>query len=116
MAHITLAELASAITRRQKAGDLTANAAAAALADLHADFASDYSVVEITAGLIAHAAAIAQRHALRAYDAVRLAAALQTNAAYATTGLPSLTLISADLDLNAAAGTEGLRVDNPNTH
>ena len=116
VAHITLVELVSAITRRHRAGDLTANAAAAALADLRADFVSDYSVIEVTASLIAQAAGLAEKHALRGYDAVQLAATLQTNTAYVTTGMPPLTLISADLDLNTAAAGEGLTVDNPNTH
>jgi len=39
------------------------------------------------------------------------AAALDTQAR-----LPSLTLLSADVDLNAAALAEGLAVDDPNSH
>jgi hypothetical protein len=31
-------------------------------------------------------------------------------------GLPVLTLVSADEDLNAVATAEGLAVENPNTH
>ncbi len=33
-----------------------------------------------------------------------------------TLGLPALVLVSADHDLNAAATTEGLTVDDPNNH
>jgi predicted nucleic acid-binding protein len=115
VAQITVVELISAITRRQRAGDLTLAAAAGALADLRSDFASQYSVLQITASLIAQAGTMAEKHALRGYDAVQVAAALQASAAYAAAGL-SLNLISADVDLNNAAVTEGLAVDDPNKH
>jgi len=114
VARITSVELISAITRRQRASSLTSAAAAAALTDLRADFLSDYSVLEITVDLIAQAGALAEKHALRGYDAVQLAAALQAKSAYSTAGL-ALTLISADLELNSAAIAEGLVVYDPNT-
>jgi len=115
VAHITRVELASAIARRQRAGDLTSGAAAGALSDLRSDFVSEYSILQITAKLISPACTVAEKHALRGYDAVQLAAAVQVKAAYAATGL-YVTLVSADLDLNRAAMAEGLAVDNPNTH
>jgi predicted nucleic acid-binding protein len=116
VARITLVELVSAITRRQRNGDLTAADATSALTDVKADFASDYQVIEVTATLVTAASALAEKHALRGYDAVQLAAALEVNAAYVSAGQPSVTLISADLDLNTAGVAEGLNVDDPNTH
>ena len=116
VARITLVELVSAITRRKRNGDLTPAAAAAAISDIRADFISDYQVIEITALLVAQAEALAEKHALRGYDAVQLAAALQVNAAYVAAGQSVVTLISADLDLNTAGTDEGLIVDDPNTH
>jgi predicted nucleic acid-binding protein len=95
---------------------LTPTAASAALTDVRADFTADYQVIEITAALITRADALAEQHALRGYDAVQLAAALEVNAAYVAAGQPPVTLISADLELNTAAATEGLSVDDPNTH
>ncbi len=77
----------------------------------HVDFAHQYVIVEVSAGLVDHAATLARRHALRGYDAVQLAAALQVHSQ-----IPSLTLLSADADLNAAAVAEGLSVDDPNNH
>ena len=53
---------------------------------------------------------------MRAYDAVQLAAALEVNVDRASSGLSAVTLISADAALNAAAATEGLAVDDPNSH
>jgi predicted nucleic acid-binding protein len=116
VARITLVELVSAISRRRKNGDLTPIAAAAALSDVRADFASDYQVIEVTAALVAQAETLAEKHALRGYDAVQLAAAIQVNAAYGAAGQPAVTLVSADLELNGAAAAEGLGVDDPNTH
>jgi hypothetical protein len=116
VARITLVELVSAISRRKRNGDLTPAAAAAALYDVRADFASDYQVIEVTAALIAQAETLAEKHTLRGYDAVQLAAAIQVNAAYGVAGQPAVTLISADLELNGAAAAEGLGVDDPNTH
>jgi len=69
---------------------------------------------QTTVDLIAQAGALAEKHALRGYDAVQLAAALQAKSAYSTAGL-ALTLISADLELNSAAIAEGLVVYDPNT-
>jgi predicted nucleic acid-binding protein len=116
VARITLVELVAAISRRRKNGDLTPADAAAALSDVRADFASDYQVIEVTAALVAQAEALADRQSLRGYDAVHLAAAIQVNDAYAAAGQTAVTLISADLELNAAAAAEGLGVDDPNTH
>jgi predicted nucleic acid-binding protein len=70
VARITLVELISAISRRKRNGDLTPAGAAAALADVRADFTSDYKVIEITAALIVGAEALAEKYALRGYDAV----------------------------------------------
>jgi hypothetical protein len=116
VARITLVELVAAISRRRKNGDLTPADANAALADVRADFVSDYQVIEVTAALVAQAEALAERHALRGYDAVQLAAALEVNAAYLAAGQPPVTLVSADLELNNAGVAGGLNVDNPNTH
>jgi hypothetical protein len=41
---------------------------------------------------------------------------LETEKERLAVGLPPLTLLSADTDLNAAAVSEGLTVDNPNNH
>ena len=59
---------------------------------------------------------LAETYGLRGYDAVQLAAAVEVNASYRSAGLPPITLVSADVELNAAASAEGLTVDNPNFH
>jgi predicted nucleic acid-binding protein len=72
--------------------------------------------VEINPPLILRATTLAESYALRGYDAVQLAAALTIHDERVAAGLPTLTLVSADNDLNAAATAEGLAVDNPNNH
>jgi predicted nucleic acid-binding protein len=111
LVRITLAELVAAVTRRERGGQLSAPSAATALADFQYDFDHQYVIVEVSPALVARAATLARTHALRGYDAVQLAAALEVHAQ-----APSLTLLSADAGLNAAAATEGILVDNPNTH
>jgi uncharacterized protein len=108
---IALAETVAAITRRERGGSITPQDAATAVADFQLDFARQYRVVEVSAGLVAQAATLARRHALRGYDAVQLAAALEIHATD-----PSLTLLSADAELNTAATAEGLSVEDPNSH
>jgi len=107
---ITLAETVAAITRRERGGSISPQDAATALADFQLDFARQYRVVEVSAGLVAQAATLARRHGLRGYDAVQLAAVLEI---HATATDPWLTLLSADLELNTAAIAEGLTVDDP---
>ena len=108
---ITLAETVAAITRRERGGSITPQDAATAVADFQLDFARQYRVVVVSAGPVAQAATLARRHALRGYDAVQLAAALEIHATDS-----SLTLLSADAELNTAATAEGLSVDDPNSH
>ncbi len=108
---ITLAETVAAITRRERGGSITPHDAATAVADFQLDFARQYRVVEVSPGLVAQAATLARRHGLRGYDAVQLAAVLEIHATD-----PSMTLLSADAELNTAALAEGLSVDDPNSH
>ncbi len=108
---ITLAETVAAITRKERGGSITPLDAASALADFQLDFDRQYAIVEVSAGLVAHAASLARTHGLRGYDAVQLAAALETSLQ-----LASVTLLSSDANLNAAAQAEGMAVDDPNRH
>ena len=111
LARITLPETVAAITRRERGGDIAPADAVTALADFQQDFAQQYLIVDMTTRLIAHAAVLARSYALRGYDAVQLAAALQ-----AWSQVPTLVLVSADGELNTAATAEGITIEDPNTH
>jgi uncharacterized protein len=108
---ITLAETVAAVTRRERGGHISPQDAATAVADFHLDFARQYFIIEVSAGLVAQAASLARKYALRGYDAVQLAAAREVHSQ-----VPSLTLLSADADLNASSSSEGLLADDPNSH
>ncbi|MEK6406058.1 MAG: type II toxin-antitoxin system VapC family toxin [Acidobacteriota bacterium] len=116
LARVTLVEVISAITRKTRGSGLLATGARKAIADFRDDFGNEYSVIELTPSLIQRAADLAEAHALRAYDAVQLAAALQIDAEMKSVGAAPITMVSADGALNTAAIAEGLAVDDPNTH
>jgi predicted nucleic acid-binding protein len=109
-------EVVSAITRRRATGAISIEDAVIALADFRRDLMSAYVIIEIDAQLTAHAMSLAETHALRAYDAVQLAAALELYRQRTAHGASAPTLISADAALNSAATAEGLIVDDPNVH
>jgi predicted nucleic acid-binding protein len=116
VARITAVEVYSAITRRQHAGDLSASQAGAILAHFRRHLANRYRIIELTPALFAEAMLVARKHRLRAYDAVQLAVALEVTRIHKVAGSPSITVVSSDRDLNAAAVAEGLTVDDPAMH
>lgn len=115
VASIAAVEVVSAVSRRRRAGHLSDADADAVLQRFRADFETEYRVLEITPTLILEAMALAEKRALRAYDAVQLAAARLVQAECKSLELP-FTFISSDGELNAAARDEGLAVDDPNMH
>jgi predicted nucleic acid-binding protein len=115
VARLAGVEVVSALARRFRSGSLSAVHAAAALTHFRADFRSRFHIVGIRAALVNQAMRLAERHFLRAYDALQLAAALQVHRRCLSLG-QSLTLVSADADLNAAAVAEGLPAEDPNGH
>lgn len=108
--------MVSALSRKERGGHISATDATAAKTQFETDYLSEFVNVEISETLILEAGKLAEKYALRGYDAVQLAAALETNAKRTARKLPPLTLLSADTDLNAAAVSEGLTVDDPNNH
>lgn len=116
IARITAVELISALTRRERARRLSGSAVAKAIARFEREFQNRYTTIEVTARLVAAAMKLARSHALRGYDAVQLASAIEVHQARVAAGASPLTIISADDPLNAAAIVEGLLVENPNNH
>jgi predicted nucleic acid-binding protein len=107
-------ETISALTRRLHRGDITKAEFDPAFNEAEADFVNQFRVVELTRAIIDDAAILARKHGLRAYDAVQLAAAQDTNKIVSKVTSTQLTLVSADIELNAAAVWEGLQLENPN--
>jgi predicted nucleic acid-binding protein len=116
VSRITSVEVVSALTRRVRARKLDPKAASRMVARLRRAIAGRCRMVEITEALVERATSLAEKHALRGYDAVQLAATLTANDERVLRGASALILISADDALNSAAVAEGLTVDNPNHH
>lgn len=116
VARITGVETVAAIARKRKGNLLSTSDAAAALATFRKELNGLFLIFEVTAALLTAAADLAEKYALRGYDAVQLAAALEAGTERRRLNLPPLTLLTADKEVLAAATAEGLMVDDPNNH
>ncbi len=116
LSHITGVEMFAGITRRQRGGSLSPAQAGAILGHFRRQMAQRYNIIRVTPSLIGDAMLLARKHGLRAYDAVQLASSMELHRARQAAGLSSVSLISADAELNLAALAEGLTVDDPNDH
>jgi uncharacterized protein len=115
LAAINGVEVVSAVARQHRNGALSASDAARVITEFRHHLDHEYRIIGVSSILIAHAMALAETHALRGYDAVQLAAALEVYAQCLAAGTV-MTLISSDTALNLAAMAEGLTVDDPNSH
>lgn len=116
IAHVTGAEIVAAISRRVRMGLTTVTDGAKAIGVFNTHFQTKYRVVIVTLETVERAMSLAEKRALRGYDAIQLATALIVEEEMTADGFGPLTLISADGDLNQAAETEGLLVDDPNQY
>lgn len=116
LARITRVEVAAAFARRLKGASISTADAQNAMALFQHDLTNNYFTVEVTPVLLSNAMRLATQYALRGYDAVQLAAALEASNERLSNNLLPLTLVSADTDLNKAAQAEGLSVENPNNY
>ena len=98
-------EIASALARRCRQGDLSTEDRDRALGALRQDLPS-FLVVELTAMLSRRCPALLKRHPLRAGDALQLASCLELGGQL---GLPFL-FVAYDDRLNEAADKEGLKL------
>jgi uncharacterized protein len=72
-------------------------------------------VIALTPAFVRAAVDMAQKHALRAYDAVQLACAVHAASRLRADNL-ALIFISADVNLLQAARAEGMATENPFDH
>jgi uncharacterized protein len=116
VAAITGVEVVAALARKQKGNLVSSADALAADAQFQRDFANEYRIIDIVDTVITRSMTIARAHALRGYDAVQLGAALEINERRVALGAAPLMLVTSDSEILAAAATEGLATDDPNTH
>ena len=117
---LTQVEVVAAIARRRKGKTLSVTDANNFIQQFNFDFTTDFRSVSVNLHLIFHAVNLADKHSLRGYDAVQLATALEVYARLVALSVDfnhtPLTFVSADNELNAAAVSEGLNVENPNNY
>lgn len=117
LSEITLAEGAAAFAALHRApAGITQQERDDAIALLLKHCQVEYDLIAVSRPIIDRAVSLTQNHRLRGCDAIQLATALVTNAAFGAAGAALLTFVAADDDLLIAARTEGLVADNPNLH
>ena len=105
-----MADATSALIRR-----LDATIATATLTRFDADASSSLVLSGLDDALVKEGVSLVQRHRLRGCDSLQLAAALRVRQALTDTQVgATFYFVCADHELNLAAQTEGLLVDNPN--
>jgi predicted nucleic acid-binding protein len=111
---ITLAEVTAALAKKQRMGQITQVDRDTLVTRFLSHCQIEYDLVPITRQIIDQAVILNQKHKLRAYDSVQLAAALEARAILG--GFGPFTFIASDKDLLTAASLEGLAVDDPHNH
>ena len=114
--HLIIVEVTSVLTRRIREDTLTPTDYIQVQNAFRADCLNEYEMVTAVGDIIDQANRLLEKHPLRAYDAIHLAAAVVANQQLLAHGFAPLIFLSADDRLNAAAAAEGLAVDNPNDH
>ena len=114
LAEITLAGIAAGVSAKQRAPrGISLALRNRILARFIQDCNTQFTLVPANRRVIDLAVMLAQRHRLRGYDAVQLAAGLTANDDLTASGHASLTFVTADNDLLLAAQGEGLPTENP---
>ena len=103
-ARVTYAEARAAFARHRREGGLTAPALRRVVHELDGEWGA-YNIVDVTDPVVRRAGVLAERHALRGYDAVQLAAALNVSGP----GM-DFEFASFDVPLARAAARERLRL------
>lgn len=113
---LTVIEGVCTFARRQREGMLSPEDHRQLLTVFDYDFAYRYNILDVGTMVIDTARQMANRHPLRAYDAVQLATAWSLDRDLVNDGEAPLTFICADDRLLAVAQAESLHTDNPNHH
>jgi uncharacterized protein len=114
IAEVILAEVAAAFAAQGCApGGLTQTQRDRALSRFLQDCDEHFLLLPVDRPVIDRAVELTQKHRLRGYDAVQLAAALVTSEMLLAEGISSLVLVTADNDLVTAADSEQLPIENP---
>ncbi|MBN2551094.1 MAG: type II toxin-antitoxin system VapC family toxin [Anaerolineales bacterium] len=115
-ARIGIVEVAAAIARRERLGQIPPAKKPLLYARFMRDSRERFAGLDLTEEVIQLAAELTQQMPLRGYDAVHLATALRLNQELGAAGLPGLIFVTADEQLYQTARQQSLQVDNPALH
>ncbi len=113
MSDIGAVEVAAGLARRGRDGAGVLSSFADAIRAFHSDFDTRWRIVPSTSRLLMRARGLAVKHFLRGYDAVHLAAAVESSRIVHEVRGAGIILVSSDDPLNVAARAEGLGVIDP---
>ena len=113
LSRVGVVEVAAALFGKTKADEMRVEEAEAALEEFRTDVEGVYRIIEVDPVTADRGVDVARRHRLRAYDCLQLATALLLQEQRALFDLPPLVLVSSDAELNAAAQSQGLAVEDP---
>jgi uncharacterized protein len=114
LSEITLAEVAAALSAKQRArGGITPQQRERALSRFLQDCDEHFLLLPVDRLVIDRAVMLTQHHRLRGYDAIQLATALVTSETLQSQNLSPTIFVASDDDLLTAAAAENLPVDNP---
>jgi uncharacterized protein len=107
---VTSIEFRSALRRRERSGDVSAEDATHVLERFATHVENRFERISVSDPLVDRALALVDRHALRAYDAMQLAGCLQ----WKSSGiLDDAVFVCSDKALLAAAVAEGVKTFDP---
>jgi len=110
---LTVAELASALARRQREGSLSGQERERLFGAFLLDCASAYLLLRIEEDVLEQAITLLNRHPLRTADAIQVATAVLLNHTLPVDQFGPVIIVSSDDRVLQAAAREGLPIENP---
>lgn len=113
---ITGPEMIAAFFRKARTGQISQSEANQFANDFKIAWQQQYQILEVTSSATELAMNLAERHGLRGYDSVHLAAALIVQNMRSAMNLSKMTFVSADKKQLQAAAIEGFPISNPDNY
>ncbi len=113
LSRVGTVEVAAGIFGKVRTGETGIEEAAEFVEMFLRDVENTYQIVEVDPITAQKAVEVCRNYLLRAYDCLQLATAVLLQEQRALAGLESMTFMSSDQELNAAARSEGLSVEDP---
>ena len=109
-------EMIAALFRKVRTGHSSQTQAIQAATTFRSEWLTQYRLVQFTAALADEAMELVEKHGLRGYDSIHLAAALAIQAVRQGASLSAIRFVSSDKGQLQAASAEGLPVEDPTAY